>query len=134
VKEELIPNYHVLGNVQKVAAAHDRYSVLLSSSATSTSAVDLPESIEALVEEARKKQYDMSTLLVQLKAMVCTSCCPPLTPTPVHSPANDFVLLMENHSPNLGRTFTPTFSVFQNKTLPLHSQAVSFDVNLGVHR
>jgi len=93
VKEELIPNCHVLGNVQKVAAAHDRYSVLLSSSATSTSAVDLPESIEALVEEARKKQYDMSTLLVQLKAMVCTCCCPPLTPTPIHSPANDFVML-----------------------------------------
>ncbi|CAK9189893.1 unnamed protein product [Sphagnum troendelagicum] len=52
------------------AVTHDRYSVLLSSSAASTSAVDLPESIEALVEEARKKQYDMSTLLVQLKAMV----------------------------------------------------------------
>jgi hypothetical protein len=41
---------------------------------------------------------------------------------------------MENCSPDLGRTFAPTFSVFQNKALPLHSRVVSFDVNLEVHR
>jgi hypothetical protein len=40
----------------------------------SRTAVDLPESVEALVEEARKKQYDMPTLLIQLKAMVCANC------------------------------------------------------------
>ncbi|KAH8971409.1 hypothetical protein BDL97_02G140100 [Sphagnum fallax] len=46
----------------------DQYSVLLGS--TIQSAAELPESIEALVEEARLKQYDMPTLLMQLKGMV----------------------------------------------------------------
>ncbi len=52
--------------------ASDQYSVLLAPA--SRTAVDLPESVEALVEEARKKQYDMPTLLIQLKAMVCANC------------------------------------------------------------
>ncbi len=52
--------------VQKVP---DRYSLLLGS--TIQTAAELPESIEALVEEARMKQYDMPTLLLQLKGMVC---------------------------------------------------------------
>ncbi len=54
--------------------ASDQYSVLLAPA--SRTAVDLPESVEALVEEARKKQYDMPTVLIQLKAMVCASSLP----------------------------------------------------------
>lgn len=61
--------------VQKVP---DQYSVLLGS--TIQSAAELPESIEALVEEARMKQYDMPTLLMQLKGMVCALLPPPFHP------------------------------------------------------
>lgn len=73
---ELTWNFGTGKMVQKVP---DRYSVLLGS--TIQTAAELPESIEALVEEARMKQYDMPTLLMQLKGMVCAIVASYLPPT-----------------------------------------------------
>lgn len=47
----------------------DSYSALLEPRRADET-VDLPESIEALVKEARAKQYDMPTLLRLMKSMV----------------------------------------------------------------
>lgn len=48
----------------------DSYSALLEPRRTDET-IDLPESIEALVTEARAKHYDMPTLLRLMKSMVC---------------------------------------------------------------
>lgn len=52
--------------------APDKYSSLLEYR-NENEVTNIPDSIEALLEEARSKQYDMPTLLRRMKSMVCFS-------------------------------------------------------------
>lgn len=54
------------GFVQKKA---DKYSSLFEYRGEDIT--EIPDSMEALLEEARHKQYDMPTLLRRMKSMVC---------------------------------------------------------------